>query len=165
MKKLGFTLIEILVVVGILGTVMIISGVVLTNTLRTGNRVVSSDEVETAGTYMLGVMKQLILSSRSDEIVSCVGSKVSLINRFDDSSIILSCESGKIASKSASPVVFSIPLHEDNIQVLNDCDNFIMCDTSGQYPVINIGFTLSKGDGADVTKRFERSFESRVVMR
>jgi type II secretory pathway pseudopilin PulG len=161
MKKIGFTLIEILVVVGILGTVMIISGVVLTNTLRTGNRVVSSDEVETSGTYILGAMKQLILSSKPEtltELGSCSSSRLELVNRFDDSQIILECINGKISSNSAQ-------LHPDSIQVLNDCANFLSCDTSGEFPVINIGFTLSKGEATDITKNFKRSFESRVVMR
>lgn len=162
MKKLGFTLIEILVVVGILGTVMVISGVVLTNTLRTGNRVVSSDEVETAGTYMLGVIKQLILNSRSDSLICGQPVKFRMTNRFDDSLITISCEDNaglvNIASNGAQ-------LNPTTISVLGDCSNFVSCDESGQYPVINIGFTLSKGDAADITKKIERSFEARVVMR
>lgn len=164
-QSTGFSLIELVVVVGVLGIVMIISGVVLTNSMRMSNRVAVTDDLESTGTWILSELKRVVLLARNGT-VSCsgAGTRVDLENRLDENQIWLSCESASASISSNSAVLGSMRLNPETVRVTG-CGTFVTC-SSGSYPTVTIRFTLeNEGGDKGVDRTYQRSFETTVTMR
>jgi prepilin-type N-terminal cleavage/methylation domain-containing protein len=150
----GFTLIEILVVVGLLAIIAVISSNMFFTTLRSSSKSKTSITVKQNGDYALATMERLIRDSEevianSDGSVCVADMNKVKIKRLDGSEVEFACEEegtadGLIASNSAR-------LTSENVK-LDSCS--FDCSSQGEfYPqVVAISFTLSQ---ATVTTRLE----------
>jgi len=150
----GFTLIEILVVVGLLAVIAVIGSNMFFTTLRSSGKSKNLTAVKQNGDYALAVMERLIRDSEkvitnSDGLLCTTGMNKIKAKRLDGSEVEFSCEeegtvNGLIASNSAR-------LTSSDVK-LDSC--FFDCSSQGDfYPqIVAIDFTLSQ---AAVTTRLE----------
>ncbi len=158
----GFTLIEIVVVVGIIAVIMAsISGVLL-GSFRAKNRVNYSDLVEEEGSWIINELRKNVLNASASS-VSCGDTGVSFENVKNEGSqiteLICDRETNKIASSSAH----SADLSSERVMV-SGCDTFVSCDTLPSSTVwrVNFDFNVSAGNveagpGGYVSRDFKTS--------
>jgi len=138
MKKTGFTLIEILVVVGILGIIAAISTNMFFSVLQASTKTRVLSEVKQNGDYALNVMERTIRNAKS---VTSNGNSITIVNP-DDSSTTFSCSNGNLTLDGAS-------LISNKVEV-QDCSVFsVVPGEEGVSPaVVTIDFTLSQAGTA-----------------
>jgi len=167
-RKSGFTLIEILVVVGILGIIAVIASNVFFTTLRSSGKTKALTTVKQNGDYALSVMERLIRDSQEVMTNSagqyCVaGMKKIKVKRIDGTEVEFACEeegtvNGRIASNSARLISSGVKVDQCSFD----------CESKGQfYPkTVTIKFTLSQS--AVTTKPEEQAsvnFQTTVSVR
>ena len=159
MKK-GFTLIEILVVVAVLGIIMTTVVTILLNSFKAKNRTDITNRLEAGGSYLMMDLRRNILNSIGSEIVcpvGGVGDSMVVVNRFDGQPTNLVCleTEARVSSISASG---SFVLSGTGVGV-SGCNQFISCDTlpgSGEVGIINFNFDLRAiTAGVGVSQNFE----------
>ena len=166
----GFTMIEILVVVGILGVIASVGSIMFFTTFRSSTKTKILSTVKQNGDYALSVMGRVIRDSQeviaNTEIPSRTcesGMKKIKVKRLNGSEAEFSCvegPSGFIASNSAA-------LTSSEVEVkLNSC--YFDCTTEGDFYPQNvvISFTLNQ---ATLTTRLEEQaaidFRTTVTLR
>ena len=159
----GFTLIEAVVVAGLVSIIMLIVSFVLSNSLKSSTRIETTSELENSATWMMDLIKQSVLNASPGSLVcpsSGVGSSFSFINKEDKNGGVTSIycvENTKIASASANPAQLS----PQTIQVTG-CDTFVSnCDSRG----LELNFAFSMGGGLDPLSAYKRTFTSRITIR
>lgn len=155
-KRKGFTLIEIMVVVGIFGMLMSVVIGVLLNSFKAKNRVELANLVEENGRFIQAEIRRNLLAAKGTTVLCPVGvgRSIGFENNLDGASTVISCVSGEIASDSANPVTLSA----DNMTAT--CTSFVRC--SGDSPTVDIEFDLSTGTAGSggqnyVTRKFKQS--------
>lgn len=167
MRDRGFTLIEIIVVMGVVGVLITASVYVLSGAFLSKTRSESADTVERNGSLILDQLRQIGLDAMSHQItcpVSGVGSSLSLTSARDGGITVLSCvNDDTIASSSANG---TMELVVSGIR-LSGCNTFVSCDTIPSVGVsaLNFDFKLSLGNSGFGAGLVERDFRSRVVVR
>lgn len=165
--KRGFTLIEIIVVMGVVGLLMTATVYVLSGTFQGKARVEVADEVERNGTLILDELRKIGLNSFGSGIVCPamgVGESVSMTSARDGGVTVLSCVEGdEVASSSASG---RVNLLASGV-VVSGCDSFVSCETMPNMAVsaVNYNFRLSMGSSGFGGGLVERDFRSKVVIR
>ena len=155
-QKSGFTLIEILVVVGILGIIAVVASNVFFTTLRSSGKTKVLTKVKENGDYALSVMERMIRDSQ--EVVTNTDNKICesgmnylKFKRADGSTIEFGCleegtANGRIASNSAR--LTSSEVKVDSCSFDCSCPAaFPNCTSEGTkfYPkTVTIKFTLSQ---------------------
>lgn len=156
-KKSGFTLIEMLVVVTLLSTVGLMAVSIFFSTLRGGTKAELLKEVKQNGNYTISVMERMIRNARFITS-SCDGTpqaSIKIVNP-DLRETVFSCD-GQIASNSAF-------LTTDKL-VVSDC-SFTCQEQSRGQKVVAIKFTLSqRGSPARPEERASVTFETTVSPR
>ena len=168
----GFTLIETVIIIGVLGVIMVATTNILVNSFRAKNRVGVADVVEKDGDVALRELKENVIVAAGVGI-SCaisesdIGSTLALLNTTDGVVTNLVCyEGSRIASESANG---SFRLTSTGVGV-SGCDNFARCelfpDSTDRINLVNFSFTLAAGDSlAGGVKYQTRNFRSSVVPR
>ena len=137
-QSFGFSLIEMVVVVGSVGIIIVavISTIILT--FRSQNMVKSKNKINENARNIIYELRRLVFSGGSQQIVCGTGnSSVLVTNVFDKQETILSCVGGNIASSSAKIV----NLNTSEVTVFG-CQNFVVCeDNTGLTE--DIGVTVS----------------------
>ncbi len=160
----AFTLIEIVVMVGILGLIMSMLSLSLGFSLKLKDSTGSMEMVTTKGNFVLGELKKNILDAKS-ETISC-GSTNVFINTvaFDTRSggrTTLNCDGTQIASQSASGT-FNL-VQETNVSV-KSC-SFVRCNYSEQnLQSLTFSFVLQGNNanlGTQVSASFSQTFSPR----
>lgn len=162
MKKAGFTLVEMVVVVGVTGIIMAAITGVLLNSFKTKNRVNVADLVEQNGSMLISELRKNVVNGT---VLDCLGgSSVKVLNKSDQGITTISCASNKIASSSASPA-FSVDLSGSNVTV--DCAGFAVCTTvGGKITKVVFTFTLSGGSAIAGPANFvKKEFVTEVATR
>jgi prepilin-type N-terminal cleavage/methylation domain-containing protein len=155
-QNFGFTLVEILVVVGILGLIVVVASTIFFTTSKSSSKTKALTTVKQNGDYALSVMERLIRDSEevitnSDNKVCESGMKKIKLKRIDGTTVEFACSgegtaNGQIASNSAR-------LTSDEVKV-DSCSFDCSCPTAypnctGEgakfYPkTVTIKFTLSQ---------------------
>lgn len=151
MKKNGFTLIEILVVIGIFGILAFIGSNMFFTILKSSAKTRVLAEVKQNGNYALSVMERMVRNARNAE---CVSGGVLITNPDRDTTNFF-CDGAKIASNSG------VYLTSDKVSASN-C-NFSCQETTPE--VVTISFTLSQAVGVRVEEIAEIEFRSTVSLR
>jgi len=136
MKKQGFTLIEILVVVTIFGIIVVLGSGLFFFLLKGSTKSRVLEVVRQNGDYALSVMGIMVRNASS--LVSYSGSEITIVNP-DRGTTIFSCSGGRIASNGAN-------LIGDEVKV-DDCSSIfsLEVDPAGATPaVMTIRFSLSQ---------------------
>lgn len=140
MRKNGFTLVEIVVVLGVTAVVIISMVGIMVQSFRAKNRLSWSDEIEAGGTWVIDKLRNGILDA-GGETLNCspVGSETySYISlKGDGETTTVTCDetmgNNGIASNSAN-------LLKSNLRV-SGCSTFVSCDT---LPVVGGGYRVTK---------------------
>ncbi len=169
MMKKGFTLIEMVVVVGVLGVMMIAIMAILGGAFSGKKRLETANNVEKNGTYILDELRKISLETWGGG-VTCpavgVGNEVTMASFRSGGITTFVCEEGvEIASESAVRSE-SVVLSGTGIRV-SGCSSFVSCDTqpSTEVSALNFKFTLSLGNTGYGAGEVTREFQSRVVVR
>jgi len=158
----GFTLIEMMVAISILGIVaVIVSGFLLTTLSGSGKAEVNK-EVRQNGNYALSVIEGLILNAIN---VGCTPPLTINITDINGQMATISCDTTnfKIASSSAAG---SVDLTASNVAVSN-C-NFTCASLTGGPTKVDILFTVSQKTSGLIPKPNEKmsiDFQSEVMTR
>jgi prepilin-type N-terminal cleavage/methylation domain-containing protein len=162
--KIGFTLIEMVVVVSVLAVIMVTISSLLINSFKARNKINVSDVLEQNGSYVLSEVRNDFLNSDGKNADCGDGTQLTLISRLDGNQTVIQCNEGAdIASMSAT---MTVKLNH-GVSVSN-CVQFVSCDTDadGNVTAINVGFTLSAGTAeAGVENSGSRSFQTKVAAR
>lgn len=154
-KCLGFTLIEIVVIVASVGLIMTsVVGVVL-GTFKSQNREKSTNKVLENGSWIINELRKNTLNSNSDTVVCNDDGSIEMVNAVDQEKSVFSCDqvSNKIASTSASKE----SLLNSRIISVADCSNFAECvtDLSGKVVMVTFNFGIeATTSGISVNKNF-----------
>jgi len=163
MKKAGFTLVEMVVVVGVTGIIMAAITGVLLNSFKTKNRVNVADLVEQNGSMLIAELRKNVVNG---VVSNCLGPSVKVLNKSDQGITTISCAGNKIASASGIPSV-SVDLSGSNVTV--DCTDsaFATCTTvGGKITKVVFTFTLSGGSAVAGPANFvEKEFVTEVATR
>jgi prepilin-type N-terminal cleavage/methylation domain-containing protein len=166
-KRRGFTLIEMLVALGLVSGVMITVSLIMFNLFQGTTKVAQMSLVEENGNSALEEIRKNIASADlKSGLISCGGNYFSFYNRSNGIGTTLVCTEGSsIASRSGSRTE-DIWLTNSKVSV-SGCNGFVTCDLTGLMPVVEVKFTLeSKGaveaGGRDYASKF---FGSKVVVR
>lgn len=160
----GFSLVEMVVVVGSFGIIIVavISTILLT--FRSQNKVNSNNKLKENGTNILMELRRNILNSDSENIIcDAGGTSVAVVNRSDKGQTSLICLGNNIASVSAS-IGTTVFLANSEVTV-NSCQNFVTCTPGvGSSEVIGVNFKFGLGTttaGVSSTQYFDTSVTTR----
>lgn len=158
--KTGFTLIEVVVVVGVVSIILLVTSDILVSSLRSTTRTESTSQLEGAGTAVMDAVKINVLRAAPGTLVCPIGlgSSFSFTDKDDNQVTSISCaENDQIASNSANPM----RLTPDTIHV-SGCGNFVSnCDPTH----VEINFTLSMSNNGTVENVYSRNFSTQVTLR
>jgi prepilin-type N-terminal cleavage/methylation domain-containing protein len=148
MKQNGYTMIELIVVVGIVVILLITATNLFYTTLIGGNKTSSAEAVKQAGQHALGQLSYLVYNSRklipNNEDLTCDANMVSLgVQNQDLGTTIFAAQTVagnvRLASNSGSY------LTPENMTVSSGPVFTCSVPGNGSPPTINITFTLQKG--------------------
>lgn len=159
----GYTLIEMMVVVGVMGAIMVVVTSTLLSAFKAKSRTEVMGQLQQNGNYVMEEIRNNFLKSDGKNVV-CSGNSVTFINRMDGEQIQLVCNEGfSIASVSAAI--------DKNLTVgvtATGCGSFFSCErgTDGEVTAANISFTLSAGvPESGVENSISKSFSAKVAVR
>ena len=148
-RRAGFTLIEIVVVVGVLGVIMTVIVGIMTNTFNSKNKIFYRQKVEENGEWIISEMRKLVLNAGMIEKVE--GQNKIRVLGGDDGDKEISCDNNNILIDSQVL----------NVGVTANCSEFTVDNKT-----VNIGFTLSAGNiNLGVDNYAIRSFETKITLR
>lgn len=156
-KNNGFTFVEIIIVVGVIGVIMASVMSVMTSAFRSQSRVKLSDKMNESGNFALAEIRKGIVNGLA---IGCPtpdvgGISVSFKDGVNGEITTLVCTEGTgIASQSANQATLTNP----DVTVIN-CGNFAKCNTvgstNGEVTSVDINFTLSTYiNGVGMTKPY-----------
>jgi len=168
-KEKGFSLIEMLVVVGILMVVLVVITGMISNSFKLRNRTNLVDELERSGGWILSELKKNILAAKGTTVGCPVGSydtKISYDSVLDGNSVDLECVDGVgIASASGTREYQLLPMGLG----VSGCNQFVTCSTSPESPSVtevNFDFYLTIGTSTPAADSFvKKEFKSKVGLR
>jgi len=162
-RKSGFTLIEIMVVVGILISVMVAVGGILTSSFKAKNDSQTQDLILEQSQKIMSELKKNVFDANVNTFVcpSEIGSSI-FFKTINDGKTTLLCDvtTNKIASKSGDVDIFN--LVNDGVSVQN-CNNFVSCQTVAGK-VTSVDFNLDIGVTSGAGNKFW-TFVSKVAVR
>jgi len=164
MKKNGFTLIEIMIVVGILGIIAVVGSGTFFSILRGSNKTKTLQMVKQNGDYAISVMERMIRNARVliNPTTNSTVSSITIKNP-DGSTTIFSCggNPATIASNGAS-------LLSNEVRV-NDCNNIFNVSVGQpgiKPPAVKINFSLSPAvSSSKPEEQAEVNFQTTVTLR
>ncbi|MFA6518670.1 MAG: prepilin-type N-terminal cleavage/methylation domain-containing protein [Candidatus Shapirobacteria bacterium] len=162
-NRRGFTLIEMVVVTGIIGLMMVAVTGILLSSLQARNLTRMTDLLSANGNYALEEIRKNLLNANKETVVCPVGvgSSLSFDSVRDGEETLLKCDNaGRVASNSAKLTGGEV--------ILSGCDEFVRCENGALGPVsgIVVKFVLSAGNASGGVKDFvSKVFESRVTLR
>lgn len=163
MRKTGFTLIEILIVLGIFGVIAIIGVNMFFAILKGSAKTRILTEVKQNGNYALGVMERMVRNARNLE--SYTGNSITIVN-LDGGKTTFACGDSDgngindIASNEAS-------LINDQVAVEN-CDNVFSVNPGElgiQPDEVAIDFTLTQAGEGRGEEKASIDFKTTVTLR
>ena len=164
-KNNGFTFIEMLIVVGVMGVIMASILGVMTGAFRSQSRVKLTDKMNQTGVFVLAEIRKGIVNGISIgcPVLDTGTSSFGFVDRSNGEITNVVCYEGlRIASESANPVNLTNP----DVTVIN-CGNFAKCNTVNSpfettVTSVDINFILSTNiNGVGLT----RPYTSKIVIR
>ncbi|MDP4009398.1 MAG: type II secretion system protein [Candidatus Shapirobacteria bacterium] len=173
-SKSGFTLIEILVVFGLLSVILATVADILISTFKANSRVQLTTRLVSEGNFVMGEIRKNVLRTDGRNISYPIGigdsSSFYFVSMDDNKKTTITCsevvDNNKIASESASGDIFDLTSGQVRV---SGCTTFVSFDTlpySSDVSNININFTLSAGNNEAGDENFaSKEFKSKVVIR
>lgn len=179
MKKNGFTLIEILVVMSVVLIIMVSIGGIMSGVFNSQNKGNAMDKVTQSGDWILNELKKNVLNADSSDVngglyFTCPlngGTSIVITNVKDKQKTTISClfdaatSSYKIASVSAVGTTVYL-FQKDNDLTLSNCTNFVSCSTLPSLQLSNVKFNFNLGAGTSgITSETTKNFSMDVTIR
>lgn len=143
----GFSLVEMMVVVSILGVIGVIASGFLFTSLQSSGKSEVVKEIRQNGAYAISIIEGLVRSASSIE--NCSASALT-INSFDGGQTTFNCDGGRIASNSSY-------LTGESVSV-SAC-TFSCTSELGLPPSVSISFTVSQ-PSAESLRAVEKASET-----
>lgn len=163
--SLGFTLIEIMVVLGITVSLFVIVGGIITSSFRLKKGSDVAESVQNEAQVIMNELKKNIFDANISLIYcsSGVGTSISFETKSGGNTILV-CNSAlaRVASVSAQSGTFY--LNNDKVTVI-DCGNFVSCEMDSSLRVTNVNFNLKIGFTNESGNSQFFNFASKVVPR
>lgn len=146
-KKFGFTLIEILVVVGVTMLIMASIAGIMSVVFNSQNKNKSDDKISQNGQWVLNELKKNVLNAANDGSENqfiCpvgVGASITITSVKDGDKTTISCEGNKIASISATGRTIYL-LNNQDLKI-GDCNTFVSCSTLPSLQLSGVSFNFS----------------------
>lgn len=143
-NSLGFTLIEVMVVVGIMVVLMVSVGGIMTSSFKAKNSGENMETVSSESQVIMMELKKNIFDADINTIVcpGGVGTSISFTTKSGGATSLLCNDiTSKVSSDSAESGIYS--LSKSGITVSN-CENFVSCQTSNGK-VTSVNFNLKIG--------------------
>jgi type II secretory pathway component PulJ len=140
MKRTGYSLIEVLLAIGLMAAILSLTSLMLFSVLRSARKSAAVAAAKTEGAYAMRAIERMV---RYAGDISCPAGnlKVTLLNK---DTITYGLAGGVISSNSAA-------LTSDTL-VINACTGGIFnCDISTAGKSVRICFVINKAAGTDVT--------------
>jgi len=160
MKK-GFTLIEILIIVGVFLIILVSTSEIMLGIFNSQNRNDAMDKIDQNGSWISNELKKNILnaSGKTENGVDFIcpmdsegGDFVTITNVKDGEKTTISCiyntttKNYKIASISGTAVGTTVYLFQNNDNlILSDCSHFVNCTTLPSLQLSEVKFNFSLG--------------------
>ncbi len=163
MKK-GFSLIELLIGIGLIAVIIGTANVFLFSLVRSAKKAEASGVTKAEGSYAMTAMTQVIKFSRK---INCIGTMPEFdlqITRLNNEMVTYKLLGTKIASISGTPAI-NQALTSDAVTVAK-CTNgtpMFSCDTD--LKSVNICFIVSKAGSANIEDMASNKFENTVTVR
>lgn len=162
-KEKGFTLIEILMVVFLLGIVVVIGSNLFFSILKGASKAEVEKEVKQNGDYAMNVMERMIRNAQNCSEASGILTITNPDGNWTEFKCILQDEVTKIASSSASGTG---NLTGKNVTLGNPCSLSFSCNSTKTPPVVSISFDLSqKGTTTRPEEKAQIHFQTTVGLR
>lgn len=160
-KTEGFTLLETLMVVFLLGLILIVGGNLFFSVLKGASKAEVMREGKQAGDYAMNVMARTIRNAQN--IADCSTANGITITNPDRTVTNFSCISEDGVNKIASG---GGRLTGKNVTLGNPCTLLFICDTTISPPKVKINFTLSQKSttGQRVEEQAQVSFQQTVSL-
>ncbi len=173
----GFTLIEILVVVGVVMIIMLSLSGIMSGVFSSQDKNKASNKIDQNGNWILSELKKNILNadSKSENGLkfNCsvgVGSSIEITSVKDGEKTLITClgsgDDFKIASISAA-IGTTVYLFEKNKDLqLDNCNSFISCSTLPSLELSNVSFNFNLKAGNNILSGgTSRAFSMDVTLR
>lgn len=168
MKKNAFTLIEILIVVGVVMVIMVSIGGIMSGVFTSQNKNKSSDTITQNGSWILNELKKNILNADSNgQRFSCSNNSILITSIKDKETTTITCTEGvNIASRSGVLTRPIINLINNEELRLTGCGSFVNCTTlpNGQLSKVRFNFSLGAGV-VGLTSETAKNFSIDVTLR
>lgn len=159
MKK-GFTFIEILVVIALIGIISLATSQIFFTVLQSESKGEITKEVKQNGDYALSVIEQMTRNAQDVDISNCNNSGTSFtITNSDGGTTIFDCSTTQISSNSS--------FLTNTLVDVSSCSVNVVCPTPATSPkYVYINFTLSQhGPTAGVAQNASETYQSTITLR
>lgn len=164
----GFTLIEVLMVIFVMGILVVVGNNLFFSVLKGSSKAEIEKEAKQSGNYAIGVMERMIRNATS--IVDCTSTRIIIKNK-DGFVTEFTCASEdgttKVASNSGRLTGKNLTLNQTLPQ--NSCSGSSLtfnCSLSTTPPVVSISFTLSEiGSSSRPEEKATVLFQTTVGLR
>ncbi|HPT66319.1 MAG TPA: type II secretion system protein [Candidatus Woesebacteria bacterium] len=168
MKKRGFTLIEILIVIGVVLIIMVSISGIMSGVFTSQNKNKSSDLITQNGSWILNELKKNILSAdSSSQKFSCTSNSISITSLKDGDTTTLICdiENNNISSQSATTGRTVDFINNEELR-LTGCTGFVNCETMPNGQLSKVTFKFNLGAGViGLTSETNKDFSIDVALR
>jgi len=164
----GFTMVELLVIIGITGMIMVAIVGIMLQTFKAKTKMAWNEEIESNGTWIMAEIRKNILDASGINMVcgATPSNSIEMVSLKGDGEVttITCTDNASIASNSAN-------LLKSTLRVSN-CSNFVTCETvslgGSEYRVtkVNLSFVLAPlSVPTDSPDYVSRTFQTSVVLR
>jgi prepilin-type N-terminal cleavage/methylation domain-containing protein len=165
LKRNGFTLLEILVVLAIFSILGVVTTSILFTTLRSATKADTLREVKQNGDYAIRVMERLIRNANEVTICTPAANTLTIVNT-DGSRNTFTAEHVIPADVSKIAINPGVYLTNDKVTLEPARINFTCTHISGQPDVITVSFTLRQaGQAKRVEESAQVSFQTTASLR
>ena len=159
MKPKGFSLIEVLVAIALLGIMAIAAGSIYSSIMRAQRQSASINEVQLQGTYALYQITQTIRNGRA---LSTVTASSTTIIMPGGSSVVIASSGTTITIKTGSGN--ALPITSDDVQISNF--TLTALTPNGSKGVLRITFTVSATNPLGLSAQmYSQKFYATVTLR
>jgi len=145
----GFTLVEILVAIGILGVLMVMTVGVMSMSFKAKDSTEANEKMSARASFILSELKNNILNAEKSTIicpdtVGGIGSSIGFETKDGGMTTLLCDEiNNEIASSSAESTFGLLGLGTSGDVKVISCASFFRCNLSGESDVVSIGISLN----------------------